>query len=75
MPVSTFIKYVMSFYNPKTGIYPIEGMGRMDVVRAINKLKGEGHTFEYDSIDREIVRDQIVATLYPGANRHLGYTA
>ena len=61
---SNFISYVDSFYNAKSGIYPIKGMTLKMIINAVNKYMnscdknitwGGG-----DSLDRERVRDIIL---------------
>ena len=57
-----FIAYVDSFYNEKSGIYPIKGMTDMMVIKAVQKhVANVGMDFCADSIDREKVRDIILA--------------
>ena len=57
-----FIAYVDSFYNEKSGIYPIIGMTDMMVIKAVQKhVANVGMDFCADSVDREKVRDIILA--------------
>lgn len=57
-----FIAYVDSFYNEKSGIYPIKGMTDMMVIKAVQKhVANVGMDFCADSVDREWVRDIILA--------------
>ena len=62
-----FIAYVDSFYNAKTGIYPIKGMTNSMVIKGVQSYItqiGEGESLEWgggDSVDRERVRDIILA--------------
>lgn len=62
-----FIAYVDSFYNEKNGIYPIKGMTNSMVIKAVQTYIaqiGESESLEWgggDSIDRERVRDIILA--------------
>ena len=57
-----FIAYVDSFYNEKSGIYPIKGMTDMMVIKAVQKhVANVGMDFCADSVDREKVRDIILA--------------
>ena len=57
-----FIAYVDSFYNEKSGIYPIKGMTDKMVIKAVQKhVTNVGMDFCADSIDRERVRDIILA--------------
>ena len=57
-----FIAYVDSFYNAETGIYPIKGMTDMMVIKAVQKhVANVGMDFCADSVDREKVRDIILA--------------
>ena len=57
-----FIAYVDSFYNEKSGIYPIKGMTDMMVIKAVQKhVTSVGMNFCADSVDREKVRDIILA--------------
>ena len=57
-----FIAYVDSFYNEKSGIYPIKGMTDMMVIKAVQKhITSVGMNFCADSVDREKVRDIILA--------------
>ena len=52
-----FVNYVYDFYNPVTGIYPMN-ITRTDIEDAIEVLLTVPNiTVEYDSIDRERVRD------------------
>ena len=61
--VLDFVEYVYTFYNPVNGVYPIKGATIRVVTRAIetyiNKTKAED--FVGDSVDREFVRDIILA--------------
>ncbi len=61
---SNFISYVDSFYNPKSGIYPIKGMTLKMIISAVNKYMNscdENITWGGgDSLDRERVRDIIL---------------
>jgi len=65
MNVKVFVDYVMDFYG-KGGIYDF-GVERDEVIRAIGKLIAirandpDGIGFEGDSVDRENVRDIIIA--------------
>ena len=57
-----FIAYVDPFYNEKSGIYPIKGMTDMMVIKAVQKhVANVGMDFCADSVDREKVRDIILA--------------
>ena len=56
-----FLAYVDSFYNEKTGIYPIKGMTNSMVIEATKKhIDKVGQDFCADSVDREWVRDIIL---------------
>ena len=56
-----FLAYVDSFYNEKTGIYPIKGMTNTMVIEATKKhIDKVGQDFCADSVDREWVRDIIL---------------
>ena len=59
-----FVAYVDSFYNEKSGIYPIKGMTDTMVLNAvqkyINSLNDEVTWGGGDSLDRERVRDIIL---------------
>ena len=56
-----FLAYVDSFYNEKTGIYPIKGMTNAMVIEATKKhIDKVGQDFCADSVDREWVRDIIL---------------
>ena len=63
--MSEFIVYVDKFYNEKTGVYPIKGMTDTMVLDAvqkyINSLNDEVTWGGGDSLDRERVRDIILA--------------
>ena len=63
--MSEFIVYVDKFYNEKTGVYPIKGMTNTMVLDAvqkyINSLNDEVTWGGGDSLDRERVRDIILA--------------
>ena len=63
-----FLDYCMDFYNPSSGLYPIDGLTREELALAtLNYLDlcascdnitwGDG-----DSLDRERVRDQLIET-------------
>ena len=57
-----FVSYVDDFYNEKSGIYPIKGMTDMMVIKAVQKqVANVGMDFCDDSVDREKVRDIILA--------------
>ena len=60
---SNFISYVDSFYNVKSGIYPIKGLTLKMIIIAVNKYMNscdENITWGGgDSLDRERVRDII----------------
>ena len=62
-----FISYVDSFYNEKSGIYPIKGMTNSMVIKGVQTYItqiGESESLEWgdgDSVDRERVRDIILA--------------
>ena len=59
--ICNFVAYVDSFYNEKTGIYPIKGMTNTMVIEATQKHIGiVGQDFCGDSVDREWVRDIIL---------------
>ena len=60
-----FLAYVDSFYNPKNGIYPIQGLTNDMIFTATLKYVSS-QTKDYtwgdgDSLDRERVRDIILA--------------
>ena len=62
-----FIAYVDSFYNEKSGIYPIKGLTNSMVIKGVQTYItqiGESKSLEWgggDSLDRERVRDIILA--------------
>lgn len=62
--VCDFVEYVDSFYNEKTGIYPIEGLTTGKLVQAIKTYLDSLNRAEQwgggDSVDREFVRDIIL---------------
>ena len=59
--ICNFLAYVDSFYNEKTGIYPIKGMTNSMVIKAVQKhIEKVGQEFCADSVDREWVRDIIL---------------
>ena len=62
---SNFISYVDSFYNAKSGLYPIKGLTLKMIIIAVNKYMNscdENITWGGgDSVDRERVRDIILA--------------
>ncbi len=59
--ICDFVAYVDSFYNEKTGIYPIKGMTNSMVIKAVQKhIEKVGQDFCADSVDREWVRDIIL---------------
>ena len=65
-----FVEYVWSFYSPKSDLYPIKGLTRLDIFDAFNVYverieKGDLEYVHYswgggDSLDRERVRDIIL---------------
>ena len=61
---SNFISYVDSFYNAKSGIYPIKGLTLKMIIIAVNKYMNScDETITWgggDSLDRERVRDIIL---------------
>jgi len=62
--ICDFVSYVDSFYNAKSGIYPIKGMTNRMVLNATKKyiasLNDEMTWGGGDSLDRERVRDIIL---------------
>lgn len=54
-----FQDYVFSFYNAENGIYPDVGATLEEVIDATTKLLNSGVDVEFDSLDRERVRDII----------------
>jgi hypothetical protein len=60
-----FYEYVLDFYNGETGIYKDVDATPAEVVAATRKLekmyRSHGEEPVYDSIDRERVRDFIIA--------------
>ena len=62
-----FLDYCMDFYNPTSGLYPIDGLTReelalatlnyLDLVACTDITWGDG-----DSLDRERVRDILIET-------------
>ena len=59
--ICDFVAYVDSFYNEKTGLYPIKGMTNSMVINAVKKhIEKVGQDFCGDSVDREWVRDIIL---------------
>lgn len=57
-----FVEYVDSFYNPITGIYPIEGATVAAITKAIEIYLDTAQSWGGgDSVDREFVRDIILA--------------
>ena len=63
---SNFISYVGSFYNVKSGIYPIKGLTLKMIIAAVYKYYHDicdGNWITWgggDSLDRERVRDIIL---------------
>ena len=56
-----FVAYVDSFYNEKSGLYPIKGMTNSMVINAVKKhIEKVGQEFCADSFDREKIRDIIL---------------
>ena len=59
-----FVSYVDSFYNEKTGIYPIKGLTNKMILDATQKyISSQTETYTWgdgDSLDRERVRDIIL---------------
>ena len=59
--ICDFVAYVDSFYNEKSGLYPIKGMTNSMVINAVKKhIEKVGQEFCADSIDREKIRDIIL---------------
>ena len=59
--ICDFVAYVDSFYNEKTGLYPIKGMTNSMVINAVKKhIEKVGQDFCANSVDREWVRDIIL---------------
>ena len=59
--ICDFVAYVDSFYNEKSGLYPIKGMANSMVINAVKKhIEKVGQEFCADSVDREWVRDIIL---------------
>ena len=68
--LTEFVEYVWSFYSPKSDLYPIKGLTRLDIFDAFNIYierieKGDLEYVHYswgggDSLDRERVRDIIL---------------
>ena len=59
--ICDFVAYVDSFYNEKTGLYPIKGMTNSMVINAVKKhIEKVGQEFCADSFDREKIRDIIL---------------
>ena len=68
--LTEFIEYVWSFYSPKSDLYPIKGLTKLDIFDAFNVYverieKGDLEYVHYswgggDSLDRERVRDIIL---------------
>lgn len=59
--ICDFVAYVDSFYNEKSGLYPIKGMTNSMVINAVKKhIEKVGQEFCADSVDREWVRDIIL---------------
>ena len=62
-----FIAYVDSFYNEKSGVYPIKGLTNSMVIKGVQSYItqiGQAESLEWgggDSLDRERVRDIILA--------------
>jgi hypothetical protein len=60
-----FIEYVDSFYNIKTGVYPIATL--IEIEAAVGQYLTDPHTIDiqFDSIDRETVRTILEPTYSP----------
>ena len=68
--LTEFVDYVWSFYSPKSDLYPIKGLTRLDIFSAFETYierieKGDLEYVHYswgggDSLDRERVRDIIL---------------
>ena len=59
--ICDFVAYVDSFYNEKSGLYPIKGMTNSMVINAVKKhIEKVGQEFCADSFDREKIRDIIL---------------
>ena len=59
--ICDFVAYVDSFYNEKSGLYPIKGMTNSMVINAVKKhIEKVGQEFCADSVDRENIRDIIL---------------
>ncbi len=55
-----FIDYVFSFYGPESDLYPIECVTKKLISETLDVLINRGDSVEFDSIDREKVRDIIL---------------
>ena len=59
-----FINYVLDFYNPNDGLYPMQDLTREDVELAtlvvIGKRTLMNEEFVGDTFDREAVRDILI---------------
>ena len=59
--ICDFVAYVDSFYNEKSGLYPIKGMTNSMVINAVKKhIEKVGQEFCADSVNREKIRDIIL---------------
>ena len=59
--ICDFVADVDSFYNEKSGLYPIKGMTNSMVINAVKKhIEKVGQEFCADSVDREKIRDIIL---------------
>jgi len=69
-----FIDYVLSFYG-KGGLYPIESLTVEEIKKAVKIRKKIKPKFEFagDSIDREMVRDIILAKRNNVANENITF--
>lgn len=60
MTRSKFIDYVFSFYGPNSDLYPIPA-SKKQISKALDTLIARGDAVEFDSIDREKIRDIMLA--------------
>ncbi len=61
MTREAFIDYVFDFYGPNSDLYPMSWISKKTINRALDTLIARGDSVEFDSIDREKIRDIMYA--------------
>lgn len=61
MTRSKFIDYVFSFYGSNSDLYPMSGVTKKRIEKTLDALIARGDVVEFDSVDREKIRDIMFA--------------